>query len=88
MLGSTWYSVTRGSEPSLADYGGHCKAFGFCINEKEAAGAFEQRRDRIVYVLKGLSGCCIEYKHLEPTVEAGFPLGSCCEDPGDGYMMG
>lgn len=55
--GALGYSVARSSEPSLAGYGGHCKAFGFCIN-----GAFEQGRDGMVYVLKGFSGCCIEYK--------------------------
>lgn len=64
--GALGYLVTRSSEPSLAGYGGHYKVFGFCINEKEATGAFEQGRDKTVYVLKGLSGCCIEYKLWSP----------------------
>lgn len=35
-----------GSEPNFAGCEGHCKAFGFHIGEEEAAGAFEQGRDR------------------------------------------
>lgn len=45
---SVW--VTRGSESSLAGCEGYCEAFGFHINEKEAAGSFEQGRDRLQFV--------------------------------------
>lgn len=42
--------MTRGSESSLAGCEGYCEAFGFHINEKEAAGSFEQGRDRLQFV--------------------------------------
>lgn len=66
--------MTRGSEPGFAGYGGHCKPFVFHINEKEAAGAFEQGRDRTVFVSKGSSGYRVEKKLLEPRADAGVPL--------------
>lgn len=40
----------RGSESSLAGCEGYCEAFGFHIIEKEAAGSFEQGRDRLQFV--------------------------------------
>lgn len=47
--GSVWVTK-KGSESSLAGCEGYCEAFGFHINEKEAAGSFEQGRDRLQFV--------------------------------------
>lgn len=66
VLGSARVLGDQKFRAKLSRLGGHCKVFGFCINEKEATGAFEQGRDKTVYVLKGLSGCCIEYKLWSP----------------------